>query len=182
MPTDENAAVGRKDAKPPRWLRETFRASHPGARSEASFTRWAAFVDGINVELHPGGRAVLHHPSQGSAHGGGISVEVRWLAHEIVIQGDGFMPWGGIDTAAYLAALRLELERRGPVSKNAPPPAVGKPPSTDFYRSLLAEYDALVRAGDPAPVQTLAKRRRKSPGTVKSWLSRGRSYVEGGRE
>jgi len=44
---------------------------------------------------------------------------------------------------------------------------------------VLAAYDELVREGHPAPISVLADRFRARPGTVKSWLHRGRRYLKG---
>jgi hypothetical protein len=173
--------MANQDAKVPRWLRDSFQASHRGARPE-EFKRWLRYVGEIQVKLFPGARAVLHHPKSGSARAGGITIEVRWRANEVIIRGAGFMPWGPVDLAAYLTALRLERERRPPPRQNdAPLPATGRPPSIAFYRSLVAEYEALKREGHKAPLKELAARRGAPIGTVKSWHSRGRRYVKGDR-
>lgn len=46
------------------------------------------------------------------------------------------------------------------------------------YQRVLAEYDELVREGHPSPISVLVERYRARPGTVKSWLHRGRKYLK----
>ena len=78
------------------------------------------------------------------------------------------------------AGLVLRLDSAGPATpENAPPPASGKAPSLAHYRAVLAAYDDLVREGHPAPISVLADRFQARPGTVKSWLHRGRRYLKG---
>jgi hypothetical protein len=88
--------------------------------------------------------------------------------------------WETISVGDWWAALVLRLDSAGPaVPENAPPPASGKAPSLAHYRAVIAAYDELVREGHPAPISVLADRFQARPGTVKSWLHRGRRYLKG---
>jgi len=65
---------------------------------------------------------------------------------------------------------------RPPVARPAP----GQPLNPDFYRRLLAAYDKLVAEGKKRPALELAAHMDVNHSTLKSWLSRGRKYLEQG--
>ena len=53
------------------WLEDVYRDLYPRAKV-ATWKAWAAEVRRIDVEIHPGGRAVLRHPDAR------WSMELRW--------------------------------------------------------------------------------------------------------
>jgi hypothetical protein len=195
--------VERKEAA---WLRRTYRTWF--GSDEEGFPAFRDFVEEIQVELHPGSRAVLHHPQQepmsaaeqAKLHPGSRIVrhypspaETVWIrfrfdprqedsyfVREITFRGDPYLPWRRIDVSPYIAALGLKLGSKVEAGTGGRRPKSGREPSVAFYRKLLADYDALLKKGAKAPVKALAQRRGVPVGTVKSWLSRGRRYLNGG--
>jgi hypothetical protein len=193
------------------WLRETFEVFHPLA-PKSRWKDWAEDARRVNVEVRPGGKAVMRHP------GRSYSVEVWWRGHYMVNpevlgisvtpDADQVLRWEALDLGLYLAALHVALRPEdGPPGQpprhsvtpdtvtavasipgrvQPAPPAPGKPPSTLFYRRLLDEYDDLLAQGHRNPIRELAQRhpgedgKSRPSGTVKSWLARGRYYLDRG--
>jgi hypothetical protein len=162
------------------WLRgSVYSGFHPWHQAGA-FEPWLEYVEEIQVELHPGGRAVLDHPDTR------IPVEIRFImdpaflpiSYKVEAPPGEHLPWVEISMSYYVAALAIALEERGERIADAPLPSAGQPPSIPFYKSLIAEYDDLLRAGHRSPVSELSVRYGAKPGTVKSWLHRGRKYVK----
>jgi hypothetical protein len=60
-------------------------------------------------------------------------------------------------------------------------PKPGAPLDSDFYRRVIASYRELRKEGYKNPAGELARRMNANPSTVKSWLRRGRIYLEGGK-
>jgi hypothetical protein len=168
------------------WARKFFKQFHPSAEAGA-FEDWLDYVTEIDVEMHPGGRAILTHPKMN------VRVELRWdetavTSFLVEAQPGESLPPVEVSMSPYVAA--LELKRRSSMLihttvvfeptielKVIPAsPAAGKPPSLAHYRQVQAEYDALVSAGERSPVNEIARRYKVRPGTVKSWLHRGRKY------
>jgi hypothetical protein len=173
------------------------------------FEQWwegAATFFAERTTLHPGRRAVVdraihlpgtHRPKYGEPrYGTRIPVEVWWQRpdenglpyitawKQEAPPGKVFNPTdeyeSDIPLGSIWAGLVLRLDSGGPaVPESAPPPASGKAPSLAHYRAVLAAYDDLVREGHPAPISVLADRFQARPGTVKSWLHRGRRYLKG---
>jgi hypothetical protein len=175
--------------------RRFFKEFHPSAQP-GEFDRWLAYVTEIDVQLHPGGRAILTHPEAN------LRVQIRWDAagvqsvHVDAQPGDPF-PSVEISLSRFLAALEL---KRGAwasgtvasISQSLPAltqaasgevivrPMAGKRPSLAFFRQIEREYNELVSAAEPVrnPVNEIARRHHVQPGTVKSWLHRGRKYLK----
>jgi hypothetical protein len=170
----------------------------------AGLEDWLAYVEAVEVEIHANGRAVLRHPDLQ------VPVEIRFDA-EIGVVGVRLLARPGeplppvdLPVSAYVAALELaRAELRPKVvtgeSKGTRAvaggrssgevlarPSPGKKPPIAFYEGLIAEYDELLAANHRSPVSEIARRRREDPGTVKSWLHRGRKYLrdanQGGKE
>jgi hypothetical protein len=187
--------------------RERFR--HTDADLVPDFDSWleggAGYLAEIMV-LHPGGRATLPRglqvmgagrDSHGRPQVARAPVELWWrrssddglpyiTAFRIEAPpGAVFTPYDHpygweLDVGDWWAGLVLRLESEGPaVPEDAPPPASGKAPSLAHYKAVIAAYDELVREGHPAPISVLADRFQARPGTVKSWLHRGRRYLKG---
>ena len=180
-----------------------YRSFH--ADDASSFEEWLELVFRIEVDLYPGGRAVLFHPATS------LPVEVRWTSPDEISSfrvdaaPGGHIPWGPMPPmSAYLAALRLAVAEgrevatepepeTGPGEGSAtlrtrgrlratgrvdPRPQPGQRPSIEFYRRLVSEYNQLVRDAHRAPIPELSRRYGAKEGTVKSWLSRGREYLK----
>lgn len=162
------------------WLRRLYVGFNPFAKAGA-FERWLEYVQEIEVELHPGGRATLIHPEMG------ITVEIRFApemdyratSYKVEAPPGQYLPQVEISMSYFVGALGLALGAEDSPDTSAPLPAAGKAPSLGFYRALIAEYDQLLRAGHRSPVSELSRRYKAKPGTVKSWLSRGREYLKG---
>jgi hypothetical protein len=170
--------------------RERFR--HTDADFVEDFDSWLEGGAGYMAEimvLHPGGRATipLRPP-----------VELWWrrssddglpyiTAFRIEASpGTVFTPydhpygWDTISVGDWWAALVLRLDQSEALPEAvADRPSSGKAPPREFYARLIAEYDELVRDEHPSPISVLADRYQARPGTVKSWLHRGRRYLKG---
>jgi hypothetical protein len=135
--------------------------------------------------MRPGGRAVLRHPDAT------FTVEIQWLRDDedglvkpvaFHVIGDGFLYAHEVPSAMrYMAAFELHLPelpkgwaRRLPRRRPQP----GKTLDPDFYRRVLTTYDGLVSEGIKDPAAELARRMKANHSTVKSWLRRGRQYLE----
>jgi len=159
---------------------ETFHKSLYLRPDGDSLQKWVARVRRVQVDVRPGGRALLRMSDAGP------EVEIRFHRGTSGYFIDEYHVFAGveIEVGAYFAALLLELERtgrqrkRGSSSKRERAPHAGRPPATGFYRTLLAEYERFVAAGERAPVKRLAKKHDAPDGTVKSWLSRARKLRE----
>lgn len=180
------------------------RRDRPGKRrrpdkdeKELAWRAWCAFVLEIDVDLRPAGRVIMRHPRRA------YRVELqyvydpgtkryRYSSWQVVA--DSFMdvdagPPDIFDLEPYLSALALRFHR-GIEATHAfqkiprRRPESGKPLDPDFYRRLLASYERLVREGRTDPAAELARRMDENRSTVKSWLHRGRKYLEdqSGRE
>ena len=182
------------------WLKDCYLAFYPLGKVGAWKT-WVEEVRQVDVELYPGGRAILRHPDTS------YSVEIRWepvmirwrgkvvprpgdlvlTSFHVEPDGDARLwsnegRWEEASLGLYMTALRLAMQRNWErTGQDAPedttPPAAGRPPSTGFYRKALREYQQLIEEGNPGPAQELARRYGKPVGTVKSWLHRGRKYL-----
>jgi hypothetical protein len=172
-------------------------ASIKPAHRGDGFERWITDVLAIRVELKAGGRAILEHPKRS------YRVEIQWhqtgkdergkptlepkSIHVIADRSLGYPLTDGLDIyqAAFLAAMIRGSGRgsrrafhRAPTTRPAP----GQPFNTDFYLRVLALYNDLVREGRKDPAKEIARRYDAKHSTVKSWLSRGRRYLEEGEE
>lgn len=171
--------------------------------TEGTFEDWLAYVTGIEVTLHPGARATAIHPETG------VPLELRWdpetdevMSFATRLAPGQPVPRRDVRLSAYAAALALtrgvaggprvhvagaeigaaaEISTAGEIVPvlGSSQPAAGKRPNRDFYRSLIAEVEAIYAKGDhPNPVVEVARRRGVQVGTVKSWLHRGRKYLK----
>jgi hypothetical protein len=187
--------------------RERFRGTD--AEFVPPFDDWlegnAGYLAEIMV-LHPGGRATLPRgiqvtggrDSQGRRQVARAPVELWWrrssedrlpyiTAFRIEAPpGAVFTPydqpygWDTISVGDWWAALVLRLDHSEALPEAVDErPSAGKAPPKKFYARLVAEYDELVRDAHPAPISVLADRFQVRPGTVKSWLHRGRLYLKG---
>lgn len=168
----------------------TFYSWRPGWKyNPASFRGWLRWIEEIEVAIHPGGRATLSHPSEMR------QVEIRWdsskkqteplfaTSFRVSAPAGQTLPWTEFQFSHYFASLGITLIRMSRASRarpNAlPRPHRGRPAPLDFYRALVAEYDELVAVDrHKHPVAELARRYDAPPGTIKSWLSRGREYLK----
>jgi hypothetical protein len=159
---------------------------HERERPEAvyMFRRWCVGVAESEVTLLPGGRAVIRHPVSQRDR----TVEGRWrlsasgepVITEYTVSATAPHPIGWVASITReMSALYLALSRRSkePTGKRPEAPTPGKPGDIEFYRYVVAEYDALVRAGHPTPAKELAARLKAEPATVRSWVLRGRRYL-----
>lgn len=150
-----------------------------------AYRNWAVRVIQIEVGMRPGGRAILRHPQDK------FTVEIQWLLDDedkvakpvsFHIVGDEFLFAHEVPSVTrYMAALDLrrpELPqgwaRRIPRRRPQP----GKALDPDFYRRVLAVYEGLLGEGYKDPAAELARRMKANRSTVKSWLRRGRQYLE----
>jgi hypothetical protein len=174
------------------WARNVYKAFHlwrPGAKYvERYFRDWLASVQEIKVELHPGARATLEHPTED------VDVEIRWdpttrplfaTSFRVSAKPGYSLPWAEHQFSHYFAALGLALMaanvKRTPAA-TVERPAAGRPPSMGHYRAVVDEYNRLINEGHPSPVNEIARRYGVKPGTVKSWRSRGQRYMREGRK
>jgi hypothetical protein len=190
------------------WAGRVYRTLHPAG---GGFERWLEYVQEIEVKLHPGGRASLIHPRTKVpveirwTVGAADRRTGQWPTHtdrqHFVLAVDisllrieprrGQRPeWEDITPERYIAALGLKLAHGGLhdlIEKGeaprliVPKPAAGRRPSIGYYSHLLLEYEQLLRAGSKSPVSELAYKRDMKPATLKSQLSRGRTYVRGAK-
>ena len=153
------------------------------------FEQWAREVRSIEVDLRPGGRAVLKAPPDTEF---GYSIDFRVEVLWYVDQRDRWVePWEariigeeplgvllmGFDFAPFLAALDLALDTGSSDFVNRVPrkrPKPGQPFDVDFYRRVLVAYKELILAGSPAPAVELGERMGENPSTVRSWIHRAR--------
>ena len=150
---------------------------------------WSTQTVRISVDLHPGGRATLHE------RGRDFKVEyvfmrarlsngnIALFRKSVQVVAEYNLQFNWLEMAAYDCALTLYL-RRIPSQRdelmatalmNLPQP--GRPPNTDFYKTLRETYDALVLDGVRAPVREIAQMYGVPEDTVKSWRRRGRIYA-----
>jgi hypothetical protein len=171
------------------WLARRWVATEGGGsdvdynpEAQYAFRRWCVLVALSEVTLLPGGRAVIRHFP-------GVTVEVRWrlsksgepVITEYTVKATSPRPIGWAPALTReMAALYLALSRRSkaPTGERPKPPTSGKPGDIEFYRYVVAEYDALVRAGHPTPAKELAARMKAEPATVRSWVLRGGRYLK----
>jgi len=151
---------------------------------DKGFQLWCIRVANSEVVVKAGGRAIVRQPDTRHA------VEFQWVYNKkthvvksLHVVADGEIVVGEIGSLdEYMVAFKFRVHR-GEVARSRAPrtrPAPGVPLDPDFYRRLLEAYDSLVADGLHAPAKTLALRMGENPGTVKSWLSRGRKYLEEG--
>jgi len=168
------------------FLEELFPRFYPSAKV-ASMKAWIRDVHAIDVELHPGGRAVLRKPDTDYV------VTIHWLPgprvgqYEIrrcaVEPAEGErVPWDEISLGLFFAALHVARWRRWreegtEIDEVIQRPQPGQPPSIPFYRQLLRDREVLIQDAEPGVNQVLADRYGVPLGTLKSWLSRARAYV-----
>lgn len=181
----------------PKVVRETLLSGYKGSETGAAAfglrqvpqdwlrDRWCEKVLEIEVDVQPGGRAVLHHPGktyhvviQRARRGSFLRFSDM---HVLEIGQKGLEIHGLPDLAMYAAALRAYLRGTskpilGPIPSDRP--ASGQAPKIKFYRELHDQYNALVREGLRAPAKELAARYGTKHSTMKTWLSRGRSYLK----
>jgi hypothetical protein len=92
------------------------------------------------------------------------------------------LAWGeSPDLDAYFMACRVELAARKPgrrkrLPRVRPKPGVAK--DLGFYRQILDEYERLLSKGHKRPAQEIARSMSENPSTVKTWLRRGRKYLQ----
>ena len=178
------------------WLEDVYRDLYPRAKV-ATWKAWAAEVRRIDVEITPGGRAVLRHPDAR------WSMELRWRPTDpnktgyasqallttcwMTADPGEQLPWEEMSVGMYVTALQMRLSHRWRETghkaddpEDMRPPASGRPASLGFYRNLIAEYDELLNSGEKTPIRVLAVRYGVAEGTVKSWRSRGQQYLRRG--
>jgi hypothetical protein len=177
-----DAAHGRWDRGEPEWV------------WTVRLREWILDVLAIEVEHKPGGRSVLRAPDppEGMEIYAPYRVEIRWAydpdaararPFEVRVIADEYLEERsavpkGIEK--YFLAFWLTSDREPPERLPRRRPAAGKPLETDFYTRVLGQYNALKLQGHKAPAAELARRMGENPSTVKSWLRRGRKYLEGG--
>jgi hypothetical protein len=152
------------------------------------------------MTLHPGGRATIPRgPALLGEDGRQVHVPIElWWRHSnkdglpyitafrveappgaVLTPYEHPYGWDTLNLGDYWAGLVLRLGTAKPKpAGDATPPTSGKTPSLDFYRGVIAAYDELVRDRHPAPISVLSERYQARPGTVKSWLHRGRKYLK----
>ena len=148
-----------------------------GVRGGQDWDGWVGLVGRTEVELLPGGRirAVCDWMPEGT-----VEVTARFVPvgvnrprrepdaslSEVAIISTVKPPfiWPGLDLSVYIAAIHLAIRRAKPNSRNrkafftvATRPEPGKAPNLDYYRAILAEYEALILEGHPAPAKALAE-------------------------
>lgn len=157
---------------------------------EMDWRSWCRGVVAIDVVVRPGGVAVQRHPLSD------YELVIRWHRDssgvlrmtKIEINPDTFLSHFPGENNFYEHAVAFQLRVEGAPGRKeflrAPRrrPAPGKPPSTDFYRRLLAKYEGLVNEGCRDPAAELARRMNANHSTVKSWLRRGRGHLAEERE
>lgn len=168
----------------------------PAARRalrEAPDLETLARILSIEVDLRPGGRAILRVPGSSFRvealwHQDGKKLvigEVRVVGEETGLDGD-VLP--AINFAEYLIALDIAFQTISPkagtsfvrrIPRRRPKP--GQSPDLDFYSRVLAAHDELIAAGHPAPAAELAERYGAVPATVRGWIHRARK-LEGRSE
>lgn len=57
-------------------------------------------------------------------------------------------------------------------------PSGGSMDHLEFYQRLIDTFNQLLAEGHPAPAREIAKRMGEPPATVRSWLRRGRVYLD----
>lgn len=161
-----------------------------------AFTNWVNELFAISVDAKPGGRAFLREP------GKEYRVEIEWhwdrrlkashiksariIADEFLdVEGDLDGPTYSLDLHKYVVRFRLHQLKLGnpaAIFSRAPEsrPAPGRSLNIGFYKSLLERYDELLLQGIKDPAAELARREDCNRNTMKSWLSRGRKYVDQG--
>lgn len=106
----------------------------------------------------------------------------RWLEeHKREVP---FLAWNPVgDLDQYLAACQIRFDRDRDKRRRLLPrsrPLPGEPANISFYAGVVDRYEQLVDEGHAAPVQEIAGSMNTNPSTVKSWLHRGRKYLEKG--
>ena len=187
-----------------RLARKAYRIRFQGTDEDLrpDFDQWldgnASFFAEV-ITLHPGGRATISRGPQILGPEGPVRVpiELWWRPSSkdglpyitafrveappgmVLTPYEHPYGWDTLHLGDYWAGLVLRLGTAEPKpAGDATPPASGKTPSLDFYRGLIAAYDELVRDRHPAPISVLVERYQARPGTVKSWLHRGRKYLK----
>jgi hypothetical protein len=145
---------------------------------------WLEKVADIRVALKPGGRAASREP-EGIAT---FTVNLQWVLDQgvapTVVSINITPDWGlafnePIDLDAHMMACRIRLARGVPKRARLPQrPKTGEPLNLEFYKALLEEYDGLVRDAHPTPGRELANRRGINYSTLRSYLKRGREYLD----
>ena len=153
---------------------------------EAAWRHWCISVVEVEVELKVAGLAVTRWPTSN------FQLEIQWLRerkgvfrlYSIKVVPDDYLRFFPRSYDLHLHACAFQLRVRQAEDRSAflsaprRRPGSGKSLDADFYRRLLASYDKLVLEGYRNPAVELAKRMNEKHGTVKSWLSRGRKYLE----
>lgn len=169
----------------------------PGWLWDVAERDWILDVLEIEVDLRHNGRAILTgpEPPPGSTAHDPYTVEIRWelgrapslpRIRSVQILAEEHLhphsPPPGLDP--YWAAFALSLGREPEGTFRRMPrrrPHPGAALDTDFYERVLASYGELRKEGYRDPAGELARRMKAKPSTVKSWLRRGRIYLEGGK-
>jgi hypothetical protein len=125
----------------------------PGARGDSYIHR--QFAVGSRPRGSPDGGVNQHH----SRLGAGIQRTYRPRR-----------PHDGLPDSA-----RKRRPQAGPVTPKAED---WEPLNLEFYKALLEEYDGLVRDAHPTPGRELANRRGINYSTLRSYLKRGREYLD----
>jgi hypothetical protein len=143
-------------------------------------------VLGLLVWVHAGGRASVEpQPPAGYYVNIYYTYDRKAKAYEldsfqVIPKADGSLRGvTGLNLNDYVTAWAVWMpERKSPRATPRKRPAPGEPPDLDFYRRLIASRDALLAEGNRAPAKELARRYKTNYSTVKSWLKRGRKYLD----
>lgn len=151
---------------------------------------WRAWLEDVlscEVTFKAAGRSVVRKP------GDGYRVEIQWLFHRkdkthyvksVHVIADAFLAVDQhLSVEKHFAAFMLRVQQQPAGAFARAPrarPAPGQPADPDFYRRLLNAYDKLVAEGHRSPALELAERMNENHNTVKSWIRRGREYLEEG--
>jgi hypothetical protein len=146
---------------------------------------WLERVLRYEVTLKAAGRAVVRGPEDA------YRVEIQWVfdrktkmyrVKSVHVVADDFLNVGdSLPVGEHFAAFQLRASQRPKGSFARAPrsrPAPGQPADPDFYRRLLDAFDRLVAEGHRSPAVELAERMDVNHSTVKSWLRRGREYLQ----
>jgi hypothetical protein len=161
------------------------------AHSTTAYRAWIERILALDVTLKPNARAVLRDPDVS------FRVELEWVdvsatrgraRHEprsLSIIGEPTLRKSDspeFDLGDYYTAFFVHVADMDPVEafKGAPSlrPAAGQAPSIDFYKWLLSAEESLRAEGDPHPAKSLAERLGEERTTVRTWLKRGRQYLQ----
>ena len=144
---------------------------------------WAEKIASMHVVLKPDGRATSREREEDAV----LTVHFQWnLDHgtPMVVSALIVPDWQlafneAIDLDAHMLACRVQLAKDPPKRARLPNrPRPGEARDVAFYRQLLAEYEGLLREARPAPARELANRRGINYSTLKSYLKRGREYLQ----